>query len=66
MTISQVDISLNTPDNVFSDLRTADPPLPWVVEPGTTMAFRLHFTRPPGFSAVFRVVNQQFELTNLR
>lgn len=66
VTIDQVDISLNTPDNVFSDLRTADPPLPWVVEPGTTMAFRLHFTRPPGLSAVFRVVNQQFELTNLR
>jgi hypothetical protein len=66
VTISQVDISLNTPDNVFSDLRTAEPPLPWVIEPSTTMAFRLEFTRPPGFTAVFRIVNQQFELSGLR
>ena len=66
VTITQVDISLNTPDNVFSDLRVAEPPLPWVIEPGTTMGFRLQFSRPPGFTAIFRIVNQQFELSGLR
>jgi hypothetical protein len=66
VTISQVDVSLSTPDNVFSDLRNVEPPFPWVIGPGQTMAFRLEYTRPPGFSAVLKIVAFQFELTGLR
>ena len=66
VTISQVDVSLNTPDNVFSDLRGVEPPFPWVIEPGQTMAFRLQFTRPPGFEAILRIVTLQFRLSGLR
>ncbi len=66
VTISQIDVSLSTPDNVFSDLRHAEPPFPWVIEPGQTMAFRLEFTRPPGFTAILRIVTLQFELNGLR
>jgi len=66
VTVSQIDVSLSTPDNVFSDLRNVDPPFPWVLGPGQTMAFRLEYTRPPGFSAVLRIVTLQFELSGLR
>jgi len=65
-TIGLADISLNTPDNVFSDLRAAEPPLPWTIGPGQTNAFRLEFTRPPGFTAILRIVTQRFELSGLR
>jgi hypothetical protein len=66
VTISEIDISLSTPDNVFSDLRSAEPPLPWVIQPGTNLAFRLQFTRPPGVTALLRIVTQRFELSGLR
>ncbi|HEY4690447.1 MAG TPA: hypothetical protein VIK33_14115 [Anaerolineae bacterium] len=66
VTISQIDVSLKTPDNVFSDLRVADPPFPWVIPPGQNQAFRLEFTRPPGVTAVLRIVTLQFELSGLR
>jgi hypothetical protein len=63
VTITQVDVSLGTPDSVFADLRTADPPFPWVLGPGQTMGFRLEFTRPPGFTAILRIVTLQFEIS---
>jgi len=66
VTIGQVDVSLSTPDNVFSDLRTVEPPFPWVLGPQQTMAFRLEFARPPGFTAILRIVTLQFELSGLR
>lgn len=66
VTITQVDVSLSTLDNVFSDLRTVDPPFPWVIGPGQTMGFRLEYTRPPGFTAILRIVTLQYELSGLR
>jgi hypothetical protein len=66
VSIGQVDVSLNTPDNVFSDLRSVEPPFPWLIGPGQTLAFRLEFSRPPGFSAILRIVTLQFELSGLR
>lgn len=64
--IDQLDVSLRTTTNVFSELRSAQPPFPWVIEPGQTMAFELQFTRPPDFSAELQIVNQRFELSGLR
>jgi len=66
VTISQVDVSLSTPDNVFSDLRGVEPAFPWLIEAGQTLAFRLQFARPPGFTAILRIVALQFELSGLR
>lgn len=66
VSIGPADISLSTPDNVFSDVRTAEPALPWTIGPGQTMAFRLEFNRPPGFTAILRIVTQRFELSGLR
>ena len=66
VTITQVDVSLSTPDNVFSDVRTVDPPFPWVIGPGQTMGFRLEYTRPPGVTAILRIVTLQYELSGLR
>ena len=66
VTISQIDVSLSTADNIFSDLRNADPPLPWTILSGQTMAFRLQFARPPGLVAILRIVTLQFELSGLR
>jgi hypothetical protein len=64
--IDQLDVSLRTPENVFSEMRSVQPPFPWVIEPGQSMAFELQFTRPPGFSAELQIVNQRFELSGLR
>ena len=66
VSIGPADISLSTPDNVFSDVRTAEPALPWTIGPSQTMAFRLEFNRPPGFTAILRIVTQRFELSGLR
>jgi hypothetical protein len=66
VTIGQIDVSLNTPDNVFSDLRHSEPPFPWIIPAGQNLAFRLEFTRPPGFTAILRIVTLQFELSGLR
>ncbi|HLF25986.1 MAG TPA: hypothetical protein VJG32_06600 [Anaerolineae bacterium] len=66
VSISQVDVSLNTPDAVYSDLRSMEPPFPWMILPGQNLAFELQFTRPPGLTAILRIVTLQFELSGLR
>ena len=66
VSIGPADIGLSTPDNVLSDVRFAEPALPWTIGPGQTIAFRLEFTRPPGFTAILRIVTQRFELSGLR
>lgn len=63
VTINPIDVSLNTPDNVFSDLVSAQPPFPWLLPAEQTLAFELQFTRPPGLSAILRIVTLQFELS---
>ncbi len=45
---------------------STNPAFPWVVPPGETIQFLVTFQRPSGSTAVFRILNQPFELTGLR
>lgn len=45
---------------------STNPAFPWVIGPGQTTQFLVTFQRPSGSTAVFRILNQPFELTGLR
>jgi hypothetical protein len=45
---------------------STNPAFPWVIGPGQTAQFLVTFQRPSGSTAVFRILNQPFELTGLR
>jgi hypothetical protein len=52
-------ISGNTSSAVISSL----PAMPWVVQPGETLAFQLNFNRPPGGAlAILTILGQSFEI----
>ena len=64
--ITESDVSLQTQDGSIYLLLSTNPPFPWTVSPGQTVQFFLTYQRPPTDTAVFRVLNQGFQLTNLR
>ena len=64
--ITESDVSLQTQDGSIYLLLSTNPPFPWTVPPGQTVQFFLTYQRPPTDTAVFRVLNQGFQLTNLR
>ena len=64
--ITESDVSLQTQDGSIYLLLSTNPPFPWTVPPGQTVQFFLTYQRPPTDTAVFRVLNQGFQLTSLR
>ncbi|WP_420642140.1 hypothetical protein [Candidatus Leptofilum sp.] len=64
--ISESDVALQTDDGSIYLLLSTNPPFPWTVPPGQTLQYFLTYQRPPTDTAVFRVLNQGFQLTNLR
>ncbi len=64
--ITESDVALQTQDGSIYLLLSTNPPFPWTVPPGQTLQFFLTYQRPPTDTAVFRVLNQGFQLTNLR
>ncbi|MBK8905513.1 MAG: hypothetical protein IPM53_30300 [Anaerolineaceae bacterium] len=64
--ITESDVALQTEDGSIYLLLSTNPPFPWTVPPGQTLQFFLTYQRPPTDTAVFRVLNQGFQLTNLR
>ncbi|WP_420631139.1 hypothetical protein [Candidatus Leptofilum sp.] len=64
--ISESDVALQTDDGSIYLLLSTNPPFPWTVPPGQTLQYFLTYQRPPTGTAVFRVLNQGFQLTNLR
>jgi hypothetical protein len=64
--ITESDVSLQTQDGSIYLLLSTNPPFPWTVPPGQTLQFFLTYQRPPADTAVFRVLNQGFQLTSLR
>lgn len=60
-------ITLTTPDGSFYLLLSTNPAFPWTVAPGQTAPFSVTFQRPVNTdTAVFTVLNQPFQLQNLR
>lgn len=64
--ITESDVSLQTDDGSIYLLLSTNPPFPWTVPPGQTLQYFLTYQRPPTDTAVFRILNQGFQLTNLR
>ena len=64
--VTESDVALQTGDGAIYLLLSTNPPFPWTVPPGQTLQFFLTYQRPPADTAVFRVLNQGFQLTNLR
>jgi len=61
--VGTADIVLNTPEGVLATLNSADPVLPWRVNPGDTLNFTLNFSRLPSAAAILKILNNSFELT---
>lgn len=66
LVITESDVALQGQDGSVYLLLSTNPPFPWPVPPGQTLQFFLTYQRPPSDTAVFRVLNQGFQLTNLR
>ena len=67
LVIGEQNIALGTNDGSVYLLLSTNPAFPWSVAPGQTMQFAVSFQRPStANSAVFTILNQQFELSNLR
>ncbi len=58
------DVTLQGRDSEAS-LRSADPALPWTIEPGSVVSFRLTYQRPADSTVTFTVLNHPFEIGGL-
>ncbi len=61
--VTESDIRLTSPDGSVYLLLSTNPPLPWTITPGQTVQFFVTYQRPPGGIATFRVLNQEFQIT---
>ncbi|MDV7390957.1 hypothetical protein RZS08_06385, partial [Arthrospira platensis SPKY1] len=66
LVIAEGDISLRTADGASYLLLSTNPAFPWATPPGQSLPFTVTFQRPNAPTAVFTVLNQPFELSNLR
>ena len=66
LVIAEGDISLRTADGSSYLLLSTNPAFPWAAPPGQSLPFAVTFQRPNAPTAVFTVLNQPFELSNLR
>lgn len=64
LTVTLEDVTLRGAQDLMA-LRAADPGLPWTVQPGAALSFRLAFQRPGSAVATFQLLNQPFELSGL-
>ncbi len=63
---TQEDIWLRTPDGSSYLMLSTNPAFPWTIPPGQTLQYGVTFQTPLGNeTAVFNVLNQSFQLTNL-
>jgi hypothetical protein len=64
--VTQDDVWLRTPAGASYLMLSTNPAFPWTVPPGQTLQFAVTFQTPIGAdTAVFTVLNQSFQLTNL-
>lgn len=66
LVVVEGDVSLRTDDGASYLLLSTNPPFPWTVPPGQTLQYTFTFQRPAGTTAVFNLLNQPFQLNNLR
>ena len=67
LSVAETAVSLRTDDGSVFLLLSTNPAFPWTVGPGQAVPFVLTFQRPMSVdTAVFTVLSQPFQLTNLR
>ena len=67
LAVAETAVSLRTDDGSVYLLLSTNPAFPWTIGPGQAVPFVLTFQRPmTADTAVFTVLNQPFQLTNLR
>jgi hypothetical protein len=65
--VAQADVTLRTPDGASFLILSSNPPFPWTVPGGQTLLYSVTFQRPQSAdSAIFTILNQPFQLDNLR
>lgn len=65
--VAQDDVSLRTPDGASYLLLAVNPPFPWTIAAGQTLVYSVTYQRPAtADTAIFTILNQPFQLTNLR
>ena len=65
--IMESDVSLKTDDGSLYLKLATNPPFPWTLSPGQTVQYSVTFQRPSTRdTAVFTILNQPFQLSNLR
>ncbi len=63
---TQGDVWLRTADGASYLMLSTNPAFPWTIPPGQTLQYSVTFQTPVGAdTAVFNVLNQSFQLTNL-
>jgi hypothetical protein len=60
LVITESDVQLRSEDGTVYLMLSVNPPLPWTVAPGQTVQFFVTYQRPPSGNAIFRVLNQEF------
>jgi len=64
--VTQEDVWLRTHDGASYLMLSTNPPFPWTIPTGQTLLYSVTFQTPIGAdTAVFTVLNQSFQLTNL-
>ncbi len=64
--VTPSDVSLRTSDGAAYQLLSANPPFVWTAPPGETTQYAVTYQRPNLDTAVFTVLNQPFQLNNIR
>ena len=64
--VTPSDVSLRTSDGAAYQLLSANPPFVWTAPPAQTIQYSVTYQRPNLDTAVFTILNQPFQLTNIR
>jgi len=63
LVVTESNVKLSSADGTVYLLLSTNPPFPWTVSPGQTIQFFVAYQRPAAGAAVFRVLNQEFQVT---
>lgn len=66
LVIVEQDVKLQSDDGASYLLLSTNPPFPWTIPPGQTLQYTFAYQRPAAATAVFTILNQPFQLNNLR
>ena len=61
--VNPSDISLSTPENVFAELKSVQPGMPWRIAPNETVNFTLNFSRLPSNVSTLKILDNSFRLS---